>query len=245
MASASSALSVVVAPCPPRTGPKPAPAFTLTMFVPAVLIWFSIDVRAPVPIATITMTAATPMIMPSAVSAVRIPLRRSARTAMANVFHRDMVVSSGAERVRRGFGVERHELVLREAPCGDRGVAAHATVAERHDSCAVLRNIGLVRDQHDREALRVQPLEDAHDLDARARIQIAGWLVGEEPRRLVHERAGNGDALLLTAGQLVRMMIEPLPQADGGQGVDGAGAPLRGRHPGTVEQRQFRVLERG
>ena len=31
------------------------------MFEPALLIWFSIDARAPVPMATITMTAATPM----------------------------------------------------------------------------------------------------------------------------------------------------------------------------------------
>jgi hypothetical protein len=57
---------------------------------PALLIWFSIEVRAPVPIATITITAATPMIMPSAVSAVRIALRRSAFTAMRNVIKRDM-----------------------------------------------------------------------------------------------------------------------------------------------------------
>ena len=54
------------------------------MFEPALLIWFSIDVRAPVPIATMTITAATPMIIPSAVSAVRIALRRSALTATTN-----------------------------------------------------------------------------------------------------------------------------------------------------------------
>ena len=60
------------------------------MFEPALLIWFSIDVRAPVPIATMTITAATPMIMPSAVSAVRIALRRSALTATMNVIKKDM-----------------------------------------------------------------------------------------------------------------------------------------------------------
>ena len=47
----------------------------MTMFEPALLIWFSIDARAPVPMATITITAATPMIRPSAVSAVRMALR--------------------------------------------------------------------------------------------------------------------------------------------------------------------------
>ena len=70
-------MSVVVAPWPCADGPEAAGAgVTITMFEPALLIWFSIDARAPVPIATMTMTAATPMIMPSAVSAVRIALRR-------------------------------------------------------------------------------------------------------------------------------------------------------------------------
>ena len=54
----------------------------MTMLVPALLIWLSIEARAPLPIATMTITAATPMIMPSAVSAVRIALRRSACTAI-------------------------------------------------------------------------------------------------------------------------------------------------------------------
>ena len=40
----------------------------------------SIEARAPAPSAIITMTAATPMMMPSAVSAERITLRRSAST---------------------------------------------------------------------------------------------------------------------------------------------------------------------
>ena len=60
------------------------------MFEPALWIWFSIDVRAPVPIATMTITAATPMIMPSAVSAVRIALRRSALTATTTVMDTDI-----------------------------------------------------------------------------------------------------------------------------------------------------------
>jgi hypothetical protein len=41
--------------------------------------------RAPLPIATMTITAATPMMSPSAVSAVRIAIQRSAATAMLRV----------------------------------------------------------------------------------------------------------------------------------------------------------------
>jgi hypothetical protein len=40
------------------------------------------DVRAPVPIATVTMTAATPITTPSIVRIERERLRSSARTAM-------------------------------------------------------------------------------------------------------------------------------------------------------------------
>ena len=79
----------------------------------------------------------------------------------------------------------------------------------------VLGDVGLVRDEHDGDAaLAVQPLEDAHDLDAGARVEVAGRLVGEEQRRLVDERARDGDALLLSARELVRVVVEPLAEAD-------------------------------
>ena len=79
IAAASAAVSVVVAPCPCRTGPKPVePAVTITRLEPALRIWVSMLAWAPLPMAIITMTAATPMIMPSAVSAVRMALRRKA-----------------------------------------------------------------------------------------------------------------------------------------------------------------------
>ena len=63
---------------------------TMIMFVPADWICASIDVCAPVPSATIVMTAATPMIMPSIVSAVRILLRLSALSAIRRIMKIDM-----------------------------------------------------------------------------------------------------------------------------------------------------------
>ena len=57
------------------------PALTMIMLVPAAWICVSIDDCAPVPSATIVITADTPMIMPSIVSAVRILLRASALNA--------------------------------------------------------------------------------------------------------------------------------------------------------------------
>ena len=109
----------------------------------------------------------------------------------------------------------------------------------------VLGDVGLVRDQHDGQpALVVQPLEDPHHLDARARVEVAGRLVGEQQRRVVDQRAGDGDALLLAARQLVRMVIEPLAEADRLERRGGALAALLGADAAPVEQRQLHVLER-
>ena len=72
MALASSGTSVVTAPWPVRTPPKfMEPALTVTMLVPRLETCDSMDARAPPPIAIITITAATPMMIPSEVSAER------------------------------------------------------------------------------------------------------------------------------------------------------------------------------
>src|SRR5919201_6764846 len=188
---------------------------------------------------TMMMTAATPMIMPSAVSAVRIALRRSALSATTNVIQIDIPGSLGgpkgpplrtqvgpplrALRRRLHFDPQPPDLRGRAAPVYHRSVAPDETVAERDGTRGVLRDIGLVRDEHDRDAaLDVQPLEDAHHLDARPRIQIASRLVGEQQRRVVHQRARNRNALLLAAGELIRMMVHAVGETDGLEGRGGA-----------------------
>jgi hypothetical protein len=63
-------------PPPCRTPPwVKFPALMVMRFVPAALTCSSIVDWAPLPIATIVITAPTPMIMPSIVSIVRILLR--------------------------------------------------------------------------------------------------------------------------------------------------------------------------
>ncbi len=42
----------------------------------------------------------------------------------------------------------------------------------------------------------------------RVRVEVAGRLVGEDEARVVGQRAGNGGALLLAAGQLRRPVID-------------------------------------
>ena len=57
-------------------------------------------------------------------------------------------------------------------------------------------------------------LEDAHDLDAGAGVEVARRLVGQHDGRLVDERARDRHALLLPAGQLVGIVVIPLAETD-------------------------------
>src|SRR5437879_11379668 len=89
-------------------------------------------------------------------------------------------------------------------------------------------------------------LEDVHHLDARAAVKIARRLVGQNDGRVVQQRAGDGDALLLASGQLVRVMRGAVLQSDRGKGLERP-APAFGRlsaPPLGVDQRQLDVLER-
>src|SRR5436190_14322193 len=88
---ASAGVIVVALPWPMRTPPlAKLPALTMIMLVPADLTRSSIAVRAPVPSATMVITAPTPMIIPSIVRMVRILLRLSALSAIRRVMNSDM-----------------------------------------------------------------------------------------------------------------------------------------------------------
>ena len=72
-------------------------------------------------------------------------------------------------------------------------------------------------------------------------VEVAGRLVGEHHRRARDERAGDGDALLLAAGELGRPVRQAVAEADG---VDHLGEPgLVGLAAGELE-RQRDVLGR-
>ncbi len=46
------------------------------------------------------------------------------------------------------------------------------------------------------------------------RVEVAGGLVGKDEVGLVDQRSGAGDALLLTAGHLVRAVAQPVADAE-------------------------------
>jgi hypothetical protein len=82
MASASSRVRLLAEPQPPRMPPVVMlPGKTLMRFWPRLAMEASTWALAPLPMLTMAMTAATPMMMPRAVRIERRALRRSARRA--------------------------------------------------------------------------------------------------------------------------------------------------------------------
>jgi hypothetical protein len=117
------------------------------------------------------------------------------------------------------------------------------TVTDRDDAMGVQRDIVLVRDQDDGVAFLVQTPEERHDFVAGRAIEVSGGFVGQDDGRVVHQGAGDRDALTLTAGKLVGLMVHALFKVhllERGFGLGDAG----GRRGAVINQREFHVVER-
>ena len=95
--------------------------------------------------------------------------------------------------------------------------------------------------------MREQQLDDVM---TGLRIEVAGGLVGKDNDRLVGERARDRDALLLSAGQLRRIVMAAILEADFDQQIACAGrrvAPAGDfhRHQNVLERRQRRDEMKG
>ena len=117
-------------------------------------------------------------------------------------------------------------------------------VAHHQDAVGVRGDFGIVGDQDDGVAVVAQALEQGQDLLARLAVQRTGGFVGQQDRRLVDQRACDGHALLLAAGQFVRAVARAFGQADRGQCLPCALGALARRHL-RVTQRHGHVLQRG
>ena len=69
-------------------------------------------------------------------------------------------------------------------------------------------------DEKDGVLLLMQVEQQLDDLFRRLPIQIAGRLIAQQQQRLANQRAGNGDALFLSARKFSRTMREAFGQAD-------------------------------
>ena len=92
--------------------------------------------------------------------------------------------------------------------------------------------------------LRVEPMEQRHDVLGRRRVEVAGRLVAEQQRRLGHERACDRGALPLTTGELKRLVLHALREPDARQGLRRAIAAVARWHITAILERQLDVLQR-
>ena len=63
---------------------------------------------------------------------------------------------------------------------------------------------------HGDAPLIVEPLENVYDLQAGLAIEVPGGFISQDNGRVIDQRPGNGYPLLLTAGELVGLMVNPL-----------------------------------
>src|SRR4029453_13294333 len=228
MARASSTVSVEALPWPPRTPlDVVAPGRTTPRLVQRFSIPSSTAALAPWPTATMAISAATPMNTPSVVSTERSLLREIAWAAAARIMRAKDHEATMRTRASAGGppapGRPAARTSRTEPRCSARAGARKPEPtapagAGPGASCAAgsppparrappttrgARRGG--RDDDDRDALlAVQRAQHVHDLVRRARIEIAGGLVGQDHARPVDERAGDRDPLLLAARELAR-----------------------------------------
>ena len=93
-----------------------------------------------------------------------------------------------------------------------------AAVAHVDGGIAVGRGFRIVGDHQDGLAQpAVQIAQNVENRFGVLGVQIAGGLVGQENGRVVHDGAGDGDALLLAAGKLVGFVIQAVADAEQAQ----------------------------
>ena len=103
-----------------------------------------------------------------------------------------------------------HRLCTRKSHAID-----DVAVAQRDAPVRPGGEVEVVRDEHERRAAPgVHSQQDVDDVLPVGRVEIAGGLVREEQARLVGQRAGDGHALLLSAGELRRVMMPAPGQSD-------------------------------
>ena len=87
-----------------------------------------------------------------------------------------------------------------------RALKRHVPALHHDDAVGLRRLFHEVRDHDDGHAALVQLVAHAHQARAPARIQHGRRLVKHQHRRIHGQHAGNGHALLLSAGQRVRLV---------------------------------------
>src|SRR5512147_777185 len=172
MAAASSKTSPPELPCPGGP-PRPKLDWTNSKLEPRLVICSWMVASVPALIATMMMTAATPMMMPSIV--------RNERTLFLTIASQAMRMTSVSFIVRSLPGVHgscRGYLVMPVV-----FDLVDLSVGEMDDALGVFGCDGIVRHHHDGHTLFVQALQELENLVSRMAVEVAGWFIGDDEDR--------------------------------------------------------------
>ena len=125
-------------------------------------------------------------------------------------------------------------------------VALDHAVPQDQRPPGVAGDLLVVRDQDHRQPFVLVELPEQVDhLAAGSRVEVAGRLVAHQDRRGGNECAGDRDPLLLPAGELPGVMVQPVAQSDPFEQPDRLGPlrPARSTASGAIQQRQLDVFD--
>ncbi len=110
-------------------------------------------------------------------------------------------------------------------------------------SPALFSNICIMRDDDYRHPLFVEPGKDLQDFLAGMAVQISGWFICKQYRRIIYQRARYGNTLLLPAGQLRGFVKHAIRESHLLQERDRTFPSSTSRHA-AVDEWDLDILER-
>ena len=121
------------------------------------------------------------------------------------------------------------EVILFAFPSGAcQGAVDEVSILQLQDEVVGRDEALVVRDDHQGALPQALVLpEEVEDLVAGLRVELTGWLVGQDEHRVLDQRPRDRHALLLAPRQLVRAVVEAGSQADLGDQIDGLLPPGR------------------
>src|SRR5271168_2781493 len=130
------------------------------------------------------------------------------------------------------------------ANAGFFGFFADATVEQVNGAFGEVRVTRVVGHHANGGAIAMQVAQQLHDRFAVFRVQVTSRLVGHQNERIANQRTGHSYALLLTAGELRRVVPEAVGHADAFEGVLDLLLALGGARA-AIGQRQLDVFVDG
>ncbi len=183
----------------------------------------------PRPISIMAMTAAMPMMIPRQVSIDRMTLRRSACNAMRRIRHPALRTSPPVSPSAMAGALALAVFVSRLGRLA-RPSSTIIAVFDANDALGVPGHVFIVGDDDDGDPFLL--VELLNIFKTSSVVRESRLPVGSSANNtggLVDQRAGDGDALLLAAGKLRRLVIHPVSQAHQSQQPPrlGRGIPCR------------------